>query len=153
VHILPAVILGRNELATSTSDFSSGTNRYAMNITLGIDAPVPMIGATVHVNDAGLLHVQALSEKVKIEESGVRNFIASAGSVRWSDVSGIVEREFSEEVKQGVFKLNGKMDTKAVRFDASVTEEEFGIKWRGFDEQVKSVVSAYLAVRAKEGKQ
>ena len=149
MHILPAVILGRNELATSTSDFSSGTNRYAMNITLGIDAPVPMIGATVHVNDAGLLHVQALSEKVKIEESGVRNFIASAGSVRWSDVSGIVEREFSEEVKQGVFKLNGKMDTKVVRFDASVTEEEFGIKWRGFDEQVKGAELARKAATAE----
>lgn len=66
------MILGRNELSTSISDFSSGTNRYAMNIALGIDAPAPMLGATVHVNDAALLHVLALDEKVKVGETGVR---------------------------------------------------------------------------------
>jgi hypothetical protein len=57
VHILPAVILGRNELATSTEYFKSGTNRYVLNIALGIDAAAPMLGASVHVDDVGLLHV------------------------------------------------------------------------------------------------
>ena len=100
----------------------------------------------------GLLHVQALDEKVKVGESGVRNFIASASSVRWSDVSGIIRTEFKEAVEGGVLKLDGKMDTRAVRFDTSATEETFGTKWRGFGEQVKSVVAAYLEVKAKEEK-
>ena len=148
VHILPAVILGRNELASSTSDFASGTNRYAMNIALGIDAPAPMIGATVHVNDVGLLHVQALDENVKVGETGVRNFIASGGSVTWSDVSGIIENKFGKEG----FKLGGKMDTREVKFDTSLTEKVFGTKWVGFEEQVKSVVGHYLEVKAAEEK-
>ena len=146
VHILPAVILGRNELATSTSDFSSGTNRYAMNIALGIDASAPMIGATVHVNDVALLHVQALDEKVKVGEMGVSNYIASGGSVRWSDVSGIVQKNFGKRN----FKLDGKMDTRQVRFDTLETEKVFGTKWMGFEEQVKSVVGHYLELKAAE---
>jgi hypothetical protein len=149
IHILPAVILGRNELSTSTNDFSSGTNRYVMNIAHGIDAPAPMIGATVYVNDVGLLHVLALDEKVKVGETGVRNFIASSGSVRWRDVNGIVTEGFKPEVENGTLKLHGKMDTRAVRFDTAVTEEVFGIKWVGFEEQVKSVVGHYLEIKEK----
>jgi nucleoside-diphosphate-sugar epimerase len=147
VHILPAVILGRNELATSTSDFSSGTNRYVMNIAFGNDAPAPMIGATVHVDDVGLLHVLALDEKVKVGETGVRNFIASASSVTWSDVSGIISAEFG---KEGALKLGGKMDTRPVKFDTSATNDVFGIQLKGFEEQVKSVVAAYLEVKGAE---
>ena len=148
VHILPAVILGRNELATSTSDFSSGTNRYAINIALGIDAPAPMIGATVHVNDVGLLHVQALNEKVETGETGVRNFVASGGSVKWSDVSGIIEKDFAKDS----FKLGGKLDTRVVTFDTTETEKTFGTKWVNFEGQVKSVVGHYLELKAEEKK-
>jgi len=121
-----------------------------MNIALGIDAPAPIPGAAVHVNDVGLLHVLALDEKVKVGETGVRNFIASAESVKWSDVSDIVREQFKEEVERGVFKLDGKMDTRVVTFDTTVTDEVFGIQWKGFEEQVKSVVGAYLEVKAAE---
>lgn len=120
-----------------------------MNIVLGIDAPAPIPGATVHVNDVGLLHVLALDERVKVGETRVRNFIASAGSVKWSDVSDIVREQF-KEVERGVFKLHGKMDTRVVTFDTTVTDEVFGIQWKGFEEQVKSVVGAYLEVKAAE---
>jgi nucleoside-diphosphate-sugar epimerase len=152
IHILPAVILGRNELATSTTDFSSGTNRYAINIARGIDAPAPMIGATVHVDDVGLLHVLALDEKVKVGHTGVRNFIASAGSVTWSDASGIVRTNFEKEAESGVLKLGGKMDTRAVKFNTKATDRAFGIQWKGFEEQIQSVVGHYLEVKAKEQK-
>jgi hypothetical protein len=150
VHILPAVILGRNELVTSTGDFKSGTNRYVINIVLGVDAPAPMLGASAHVNDVGLLHVLALDEKITVGETGVRNFIASAGSVTWDDVNGIVREKFPKEVGEGVFKLGGKLETKSVRFDTSTTDKVFGLKWEGFEDQVKSVVSAFLVAK-REG--
>ena len=121
-----------------------------MNIALGIDAAAPMIGATAHVDDVGLLHVFALDEKVKVGETGVRNFIASSGSMVWSDVSGIVRGAFGEEVEKGVFKLDGKMDTKAVAFDTGATSREFGLKWKSFEEQVESVVGHFLELKAKE---
>ena len=150
IHILPAVILGKNELATSTSDFSSGTNRYAINIARGIDAPAPMIGATVHVDDVGLLHVLALDERVRVGETGVRNFIASSGSVTWSDVSGIIRAEFGEEVEKGWLKLGGKLDTRVASFDIGATDREFEPRWKEFKEQIKSVVKHYLEIKVKE---
>jgi hypothetical protein len=150
VHILPAVILGRNELATSTEDFKSGTNRYVLNMVHGVDAAAPMLGASVHVEDVGRLHVLALDERVKVGETGVRNFIASAGSVRWSDVDGIVREKFGGEVEKGGFKLGGKLETKSVRFDTRTTDEIFGVNWKGFEDQVESVVSAFLEVKREE---
>ncbi len=152
IHILPAVILGANELVTSTAEFSTGTNRYAMNVVLGIDSPAPMVGGSVHVNDVGLLHVLALDEKVRTGDSGVRNFLACAGGVRWSDVNEIVRENFAKEVEEGVFKLGGKLDTNIVHFDVGATEREFGIHWTDFREQVRSVVGHYLKVKAKEEK-
>jgi nucleoside-diphosphate-sugar epimerase len=142
IHILPAVILGRNELVSQTSDFQSGTNRYAVNIALGNDAPNPMIGATVFVNDSADIHVKALDPRVK----GNRNFLTASGSVVWADVNEIIKKEFPD----AGLKLGGKMDTRPAVFDARETEEVFGIKWVGFEEQVKSVVGHYLEVEAKE---
>ena len=80
IHILPSVIIGRNELASSPADFASGTNRHPINIARGVDAPNRIIGATVHVDDCALIHVRALDPTVV---QGTGNFIASAGSVRW----------------------------------------------------------------------
>jgi len=79
----------------------------------------------------------------------VRNFTASASSITWSDVSGVIRSSFEKEVQENVLKLDGKLDTKAVQFDTSTTNKEFGIQWKGFEEQVRSVVVHYLEVKAK----
>ncbi|KAK9318898.1 hypothetical protein V1517DRAFT_349577, partial [Lipomyces orientalis] len=42
IHVLHSVILGRNELSTTVSDFASGTDRYVINIARGIDSPALM---------------------------------------------------------------------------------------------------------------
>ncbi len=56
----------------------------------------------------------------------------------------IVKREFPEAVKKGVLPLGGKQPTKKVRLDASRTEEVFGIRFEGYETQVKSVAKHYL---------
>lgn len=103
IHILPSVILGRNELATSVSDVNSGTNRYVINTAKGVDAPAPMLGASVFVNDCAEIHVLALDAAVK----GNQNYLATAGSVIWNDVNEITRDYFGEDVKANVFKLGG----------------------------------------------
>jgi hypothetical protein len=91
-------------------------------------------------------------EKVTVggNRGGVRNFIASAGSVRWSDVDAVVREKFGHEVEGGVFKLGGRLETKGVRFDTGSTDDVFGVEWRGFEDQVESVVSAFLEVKREE---
>ena len=142
INILPAVILGKNELVSQTSEFQSGTNRYIVNIALGNDAPNPMLGSVVFVNDCADIHVKALDPKVK----GNRNFVTASGSVVWADANEIIKKDFPDSG----FKLGGKMDTRPVEFDTRETEEEFGIKWVGFEEQVKSILGHYLEVAEKE---
>jgi nucleoside-diphosphate-sugar epimerase len=146
IHVLPSVILGRNELSTVVSDFASGTNRYVINIALGLDSPTPMLGASVFVNDCAEIHVLALDDKVK----GSQNFIATGGAVVWNDVSEIMKSGFSEEVKESVLKLGGKLDTKPLNLDASETDKVFRVKWATFEQQVKSVVGHYLEVVTDE---
>lgn len=142
------MILGKNELVTSTSEFAAGTNRYVMNSALGIDTPSPMLGATVHVNDVAEIHVKALDSTVH----GNKNFIASAESVKWENLSGVLKQEFPSAFEKGFLKLGGKMVTKDVSFDTTDTEKVFGIQWKGFDEQLRSVVEHYLEIKTQETK-
>jgi nucleoside-diphosphate-sugar epimerase len=119
-----------------------------VNISLGHDAPAPMLGVTVFVDDCAEVHVLALNEKVK----GNQNFIASAGPVIWSDVSEIVRNSFGEKLEEGGLKLGGKIDTNPLDIDSSKTEKIFGVEWVPFADQVKSVVGHYLEVVKDEQK-
>jgi hypothetical protein len=141
IHILPSVILGANELTTKRSEMLTGTNRYVVNIMIGNDAAAPMLGATVFVDDCAVLHVRALDERV----AGNQNFLTSAGSITWADVKGIATKSFEKQIAEEGFKLNGKMDTRVLTLDVKKTDEEFGLKWTPFKEQVESVVAHYLA--------
>ncbi|TAQ88214.1 hypothetical protein B7494_g3457 [Chlorociboria aeruginascens] len=143
INILPAVLLGKNELVTETSGFMSGTNRYLVNMALGNDALTPLVGSVVFVNDCADIHVKALDPKVK----GNGNFITAGESVIWSDFDKIIQKEFPN----AGFKMGGKADTTPVVFDTRETEKEFGIKWVSIEEQVRSVIGHYLEVARKEG--
>jgi hypothetical protein len=50
INILPSIILGFNELTTSTSSMASaGTNRFVVGIIDGVSQVATPIGGTVHV--------------------------------------------------------------------------------------------------------
>ena len=108
----------------------------------GLDAPTPMLGASVFVNDCAEVHVRALDGNVK----GNQNFIASGGAVVWNDVNKIVQHEFSQEIKENVLKLGGKLDTRPLTLDVGETDEAFKVEWTPFEKQVKSVVGHYIEV-------
>lgn len=147
INIMPAVVLGRNELTTSVESFASGTNRYPLNVARGIDNTVKPLTAVVHVNDVAALHVLALNPDVK----GNQNFIASAENVDWNDVSGIVMKKFPEAVEKGLLPLGGKIDGLKANFDGSKAQVAFGIKWIGFEEQLKDLTGHYLEILESEG--
>ena len=145
IHVLPSVILGRNELTTTLPEFDSGTNRYVINIAKGETAPAPMLGASVFVDDCAEVHVQALNSKVQ----GNQNFIASSGAVVFNDVNEIVKEAFGSTEKS-VLKLGGNLATKALDLNTRETDDAFHIRWASFPEQVKSVIGHYLEVVGDE---
>ena len=134
-------------MTTSLDSFSSGTNRYPLNIARGIDNTATPLTATVHVNDCAALHVLVLNPDVK----GNQDFVASAEDVNWDDVNGIAKRDFPQAVEKGLLPMGGRIEGLKAKIDASKTQAAFGIKWIAFEEQLRSVFGHYLEVLANEG--
>jgi nucleoside-diphosphate-sugar epimerase len=142
VHIFPGFVIGRDELITDVKDALYGTNKEVINpVTGGDDGYVP--GASIHVNDVSLVHVRALDPKVP----GNQGYIAASGGLEgtmWEKSLDIVAKDFASAVKDGRLANNGKIASLPVKIDEEASEKVLGIKYRGFEEQVRSVVEHYL---------
>lgn len=149
VNVLPSFVLGRNELVTSTTTFGN-TNAIVMSIVGGKGFPFPPGGATVHVDDVATAQVQALDKKVPAGEYALNSQWEQG--TNWDDARDIVAKTFPDAVEKGVLSNSGKAGTVPVKFDASKTEEVFGLQFKGYDEQVKSVVGHWLELYEKEQK-
>ncbi|KAH8766491.1 hypothetical protein F5882DRAFT_453011 [Hyaloscypha sp. PMI_1271] len=127
IHIMPAFVVGENELVTDPKLIADATVRAAFAQVLGEDSGWGAIPSTsVHVWDI----------------EGNQSFLAVSEGARgtvWSDAIGIVNRNFPEAVKNGILPNTGSTPTKRTEVYASRTERVFG-------EQVKSVVTQYLTL-------
>lgn len=151
VNLLPAIVFGRNELITNTKDFmAGGTNPLLMMMPLGMNNPFLVTSPTVHVDDVAYAHVRALDSSIPAGTYAL-NSNRKVGT-SFDDTPKIVAREFPDAVEKGVLKNTGKTTTLPLTFDASKTEEVFGINFKGYDEQVKSVVGHWLELYEREQK-
>ena len=66
------------------------------------------------------------------------------GGTVFEDAIEIVKKNFPTQVKEGMFPLNGSLPTKKIKVSSERTEEVFGIKFAGYEEQVNSVVQHYI---------
>jgi nucleoside-diphosphate-sugar epimerase len=151
VNLLPAVVFGKNELVTSTEEFiSSGTNQILMKMPLGLDNPLPITSATVHLHDVALAHVRALDRNIPAGSYALNSNWHNG--TNFDHTAAIVARYFPRAVEKGILKNSGRTITLPLRFDASKTEEIFGMSFKGYDEQVKSVVEHWLDLYEAEEK-
>lgn len=152
VHVMPSVIIGRDALVTSKAAAFNGTNATVLDVAVGKDSPFPWPGASVHSDDVAYVHVAALDPKIGGGESlfATWNKSAKGDGTRWQDVTEIVDRNFPEEVKKGLLSTEAKIGTTGMFFDAKPTEEKLGFRFKGFEEQVKSVVGHYLELVGQE---
>lgn len=74
VHIHPSYIFGRDDLATGTADFQTGTNRVPLNIALGLESEAKP-NTWNDVGDTAKIHVMALDEG---KVAGNQSFLASS---------------------------------------------------------------------------
>ena len=146
IHIMPAFVVGENELVTDPKRIADATVRAAFAQVLGEDSGWGAIPSTsVHVWDIANLHVKALDPKIE----GDQSFMAVSEGVKgtvWADAIDIVNRNFPEVVKKGILPNTGFTPTKRTKIDASRTEKVFGFKFLSYEEQVKSVVKQYLTL-------
>ncbi|EXJ88190.1 hypothetical protein A1O1_05120 [Capronia coronata CBS 617.96] len=147
VHIMPSFVVGKNALASSPKDALSGSNAIVMTPVMGQHNPVGMMAAVCHVDDVAFVHIASLEPGIQ----GNRNFgVNYRGDkpVVWDDAIEIVKKHFPKEVEKGVFPLGGSMKSLPAGFDASQTEEVFGIKFKDFEEQIVSIAGHYAEVVA-----
>lgn len=146
VTILPGWIWGRDELATTASDYNSGsTNSVLLGMLKGGQSEIPFNGNGSFVDDVAQLHVSALNPKVK----GNQAFSATSDGVKgmvWEDGIKYIQKYFPQAVADGRLSAAGKQPTLPVYINPKKTEETFGIKMAGYEEQIRSLVGHYLEV-------
>jgi nucleoside-diphosphate-sugar epimerase len=146
VNIMPAFVLGENEIANKAEDLLLGTNAVALAPILGNASGWGAVPSTsVHVEDVAKLHVLALDPKIPGSESFLAISEGEKGT-KWDEYQDIVKRNFPEAVAKGVLPNNGPALTKRTKVDASRTEKVFGIKFLSYEEQVKSLVKQCLSL-------
>jgi nucleoside-diphosphate-sugar epimerase len=147
VNIFPSFVVGRNEIVTDVKDAHNGTNIVVLGPVTGAKLD-KFPGASIHVRDVAMAHVKALdSSKVP----GNQAYLLTSGGMegsRFEDAVDIVACEFPEAVKNGVLSNDGKVTSVPIKFDASASEKALGMKYLGFEEQVKDVVGQYLELFA-----
>jgi nucleoside-diphosphate-sugar epimerase len=144
IHLHPAFIEGRNELATNAREAMKGTNAVVLGIALGKQFG-GFAGATVHNDDVARVHVQSLDPQIP----GNRSYILSQAT-RWNDAKDIIKRAFPEAVAKRRLPNCGSATNIDIKFDSSLTEKTFGFTFISFEEQVKSVVGHFLEIRTRK---
>jgi nucleoside-diphosphate-sugar epimerase len=147
MHLHPSFVEGRNDLALHTREVLKGTNAIVLSIAMGKQFDHSTMGATVHLEDVARVHVQALDGLVP----GNTSYILSQNT-EWDEVTEIVGRNFPDAVEKGILPNSGAASTHPVFIDSGLTEEVFGFRHAGLEEQVKSVVGHYLEVRMNQKK-
>ncbi|KAL8737197.1 MAG: hypothetical protein Q9181_001923 [Wetmoreana brouardii] len=156
VDIMPAWILGPNELVKSKQTAFNGSNlilswlfvdlRMAPMMGLPSDKDIPWLPETVHRDDVVECHVKALEiDKVP---GRYRNFLLSSDTPTgpvFMDAIDTVRKNFPREVAEGRIPLAGKLDTIPYKFDVTCTENDLlGHPFRPYEQQVIDTVDWYL---------
>lgn len=143
VHLHPSFVLGRNDMAATTAQCMKGTNAMVLAMLLGKRFG-PFAGATVHVDDVARCHVAAAIDTVNVP--GNESYILSQQS-RWNDAKDMAARSFPAAEKTRLLVRSGNVGTTDIGIDASLAEDTFGLRFKGFDEQVESLVGQFLELK------
>jgi nucleoside-diphosphate-sugar epimerase len=144
VHLHPAFVIGRNDVATSPAEAMKGTNGVILAMLMG-KSLAPFAGATVHVEDVARAHVAALDPTIL----GNQSYILSSPA-RWNDAKTIARRAFPEAARAKIIGRAGNVNSIPIPIDSSLTEAEFGFRFTGFDEQVISTVGQFLELKYRK---
>lgn len=148
VHLHPSFVLGRNDMASTTPECMKGTNAMVLAMLLGKRFG-PFAGATVHVDDVARCHVAAAIDTVNVP--GNESYILSQQS-RWNDAKDLAARSFPAAEKTRLLVKSGSVGTTDIEIDASLAEDTFGLRFKGFGEQVESLVGQFLELKTSTGR-
>jgi len=148
INIHPTLVIGRDDLVTSPEEIIKGTNAIVIGPLLGHGSSDPNPGSSVHLDDVAELHVRSLDPSIP----GNANYLGTANppdGIDWAESFAFVKREYPREVEKGVFKVDTTEVPKSVpvKIGGELSEKTFGLKFKSFEEQVRSLAEHYLELR------
>ncbi|KAH8896584.1 NAD(P)-binding protein [Thozetella sp. PMI_491] len=146
VTIIPSMILGRDERATTVDELLGGSsNAVLLNVLLGVETEFPYANGAAYTQDTARAHVLALNPEVPGNQTFVVNVM-----MEYADAIPIAKSHFPEAFASGIFKETGKQPTTPILWDTSKTEKVLGLKLTPVEAIVKEVASQYLELSAKK---
>lgn len=152
-QVVPGTVIGPSELVQSVEDARSHMDR--MSQALLFDKPRAVYGfAFVHVLDCARVHVEALDEE-RIPSNELPDWLVAGATTPagktieqiWTEVGDMIEGEFAEEVRTGVFHVgrNNWPINMPFRVDSTRTEKLLlgGTKFRTLAECVRETANWY----------
>lgn len=145
IQLLPSVVIGADDRATSLNDLKTNTPLWSLKLSpvLGFKQEMPMVGVPVDVADVAKAHVDAIDPRVP----GGREFVLSAetpNGVIWDDMIEVVKKEWPERVGKNELPLGGTLPSSLWKIDVGETEEAFGWRFRSFADTIRDFVGQYL---------
>ncbi|KAJ4294044.1 hypothetical protein N0V90_007733 [Kalmusia sp. IMI 367209] len=138
VNILPGYVFGRDEKAKEAKDMFASSNALLLSLLTGVEFPHQLGPAAVLLDDVADVHVKALSDSVQ----GSQAYGVSV-PMKWNDAIAIAQKHFPQAFEKGQLKA-GNVDTEELVWDASKSEEVFGMKFTDFERTVVEMVGQYL---------
>lgn len=151
IHLHPSFVLGHNGMASTPNECMKGTNAMILGMLLGCNYGSAFAGATVHVDDVARCHVAAAAGSLPTMP-GCTSFILSQES-RWNDAKSVAKRLFPEAVAKKILVSSGNMGTTYIPIDSSSTEDAFSFRFKSFDDQLESLISQFLDLKASKSTQ
>lgn len=157
VQVIPGTVIGPSEFVTTRSEAIKHIDRQTKALLFDDMIPRYAFGF-VHVQDCARVHVEALDERRVQGKKLPKWFVAAAtteegvdGQKMWVKAADMVEREFGDEVNEGVFKVGrSKVPTNMpYRVESGFTEGALmnGEAFRSFEECVQEVAQWYLRLK------
>lgn len=153
IQLMPSVIIGADDRATSTSDLFKNTPDWEMRMSplLGVVQQMPIPGAIIDVADVSKAHVDAIKSSVPGNAEYILSADAPEGST-WDSMIDIAKKYWPERCGSAELPLGGTMPTMKWQVDTSDTVKAFGWKFQGFEETMKGMTGQYLALIDAEKK-
>jgi nucleoside-diphosphate-sugar epimerase len=146
INIQPSYVIGANELTTSVEEMLAGSNEIALRPLLGINWDQPVKFATVHVDDVAAAHVKALDPAIKGGQSFLLSVPKQTGT--WDDGIELTKKLFPGV--EGKLPLNGTQASTTTLLDTSKAERELGIRFKSFEQQIKSLAAHLLELKSPQ---
>jgi len=152
IQMLPGVIIGPDERASTTADLHNNTPQWTMRMSpiLGEKQTNPMGSVPVDVGDVARAHVDAIKPTVP----GNTDYIlcsAASEKIVFDDMIQVAKKYYPEKAGSKDMPLGGSLPTMRWNVESSETEKAFGWEFKTFENTMRDMIGQYVDLLEQKG--